>query len=249
MPGTTTVPIPVGGHCEFDTHAILQFQGRIIESITSHGRLFNFEENGSPWPTNGMDLTTVPYFAAGPCAGQTPGHCVLDTRSFALFGDSLIEFVTANGRSWAFDNGVPTDAGTDIASVPRYAEACALRGAGPCRFSTRAFVNLDGQLLETITAYGKYFAYDTQGHRGSDNGIDLTLVPRYAAGPCLGAPFGQCRLDTRTYGVADGQTVEIVTAHGYVWRWLAGGTTSFAEVQPSGVPMTNVASWAGGPCK
>ena len=83
----------------------------------------------------------------------------------------------------------------------------------------------------------------------ADNGIDLTQVPRYATGPCNGVPFGQCKLATRTYGVANGQTVEIVTARGFVWRWLAGGTSAFVEVQPSGVPMTNVASWAGGPCQ
>ena len=94
VPVPTPGPVPALAHCEFDTHAILQFQGRLIESITSRGRLFNFEENGSPWPTNGLDLTSVPYFAAGPCAGQAPGHCNLDTRSFALFGDTLIEFVT-----------------------------------------------------------------------------------------------------------------------------------------------------------
>ena len=246
--------VPGAGLCDFDTHAILQYQGRLVESITSRGHLFNFEENGTPWPSNGpngLDLSSVSYYMAGPCAGQPLGHCTFDTRSFALFGDTLIEFITTpNGRSWAFDNGLPTDVGTDIASVARYQEACAGRLPGQaCRFSTRAFVNLDGQLLETITAYGKYFTYDSAGRRAPDNGIDLTQVPRYAAGPCVGAPYGQCRLDTRTYGLADGQTVEIVTARGFVWRWLAGGTTVFAEVQPSGVPMTNVASWAGGPCR
>jgi hypothetical protein len=230
--------------CVFDTHTVFMFQGRVVESITSHGHLFNFEADGSPWPTNGMDLTQVPYFAAGPCAGQAPGTCKLDTRTFALFpGNHLIEFVTAAGRSWAFENGTATDSGTDLATSQRYAEICQLRGPGPCTFDTRTFVNINDQLIEAITAYGRYFAFDRQGNRSRDNGADLAAVPRYAAGPCQGRTAGQCTFDTRTYGLAEGRTVEIVTANGRLWRYLAGEQSGFAEVQPSGVPSLDVATW------
>ena len=242
-------PIPSPNACVFDTHTILMFQGRVIESITARGKLYNFEANGTGWPTNGMDLTQVPYFASGPCAGKTPGTCHFDTRTFAMFGQNrLIEFVTANGKSWAFENGVATDSGTDLSTVPRYAEICALRGGAPCRFDTRTFVNVDGQLTEAITAYGRYFAYDLAGRRSKDSGVDLSAVTRYAAGPCKGQTGGSCKLETRTYGLLDGKTVEVVTAYGNVYRYNAA-ESSFAEIQPSGIPLLNVPSWAGGPCK
>lgn len=241
---------PLAPACVNDTHTVFYFDGRLIESVTNRGRLFNFEANGVAWATNGMDLTAVPYYAAGPCAGRAPGTCFIDTRTFATFGSKLIEFVTAYGRSWAFDNGVPTDNGTDLATAGRYAEICSLRPAGTaCTFDTRAFVTLDGKLLEAITAYGRYFGYDERGHRSPENGLDLTQIARYATGPCKGRAPGTCKLDTRTYGLADGKVVEVATAYGFVFRWLPGESNAFSEIQPSGVPLTNVASWAAGPCK
>jgi hypothetical protein len=245
------VPVaPVAG-CGFDTHTVLMFQGKVVESITTkRGTLFNFEADGSAWPSNGMDLTTVPYFAAGPCAGRGPGQCHFDTRTFAFFAPNhLIEFVTAYGRSWAWENGNPTDPGADLATTPRYAGICSLRGNSgeKCVFDSRTFVQVNGELMEAITAYGKYFAFDAHGQPSRDNGIDLAAVPRYAAGPCKGQ-VGRCVFDTRTYGLVDGRTVEIVTANGFVWRYEASEQTNFAEIQPSGVPVLSVPTWAG-PCQ
>lgn len=250
---TPTIPpppappaIPVAPACALETDTVLLFENRIIESITSRGRLFNFEADGSPWPTNGMDLGQVAYYAAGPCAGRAPGTCRFDTRSFALFpGNHLVELVTAYGRTWAWENGVVTDPGTDLAAVPRYAEICALRGGPtvPCTFETRTFVHVDGELFESITAYGKYFAFDQHGSRSKDNGLDLAIVPRYGAGPCKGQG-PHCIFSTRTYGLLNGSTVEIVTANGFVWRYLANEQAGFPEVPPSGVPITSVPAWA-----
>jgi len=226
------------------------FQNRVIESITARGRLYNFEANGTGWSTNGMALESVPYFASGPCSGKAAGTCRFDTRTFVTFqGNRLIEFITAYGKSWAFENGNPTDNGSDLSTVPRYTEVCALRGGSPCRFDTRTFVNVDGQLTEAITAYGRYFAYDMQGRRSKDNGVDLSAVTRYAAGPCKGQTAGQCKFDTRTYGLLDNKTMEVVTSHGHVYRYSAGEDSGFAEIQPSGVSLLNTPSWANGPCK
>jgi hypothetical protein len=242
---TGGAPPPAAPGCSFDTHTVFMFQNRVIESLTSHGRLFNFEADGSPWPTNGMDLTQVAYFAAGPCSGQGAGQCKFDTRTFALFpGNHLIEFVTAGGRSYAWENGSATDPGTDLATSPRFSEICALRPAGtPCSFDTRTFVNVNGQLTETITAYGRYFAFDRLGNKARESGTDLSSVPRYATGPCQGRASGQCMFDTRTYGIVDSKLVEIVTAGGTVWRYLAEPQTGFTEVQPSNVPVFNVPTW------
>ena len=249
-PVTPVTPV-VPAACGFDTHTVLNFNGKIVESITTkRGTLFNFEADGTAWPSNGMDLTTVSYFAAGPCAGRGPGQCHFDTRTFAFFAPNhLIEFVTAYGRSWAWENGNPTDNGSDLATTPRYAGICARRGnpGEKCVFDSRTFVQVNGELMEAITAYGKYFAFDAHGQPSRDNGLDLALVPRYAAGPCKGQ-VGMCVFDTRTYGLENNRTVEIVTAGGFVWRYEASEQAAFAEIQPSGVPMLNVPTWAG-PCQ
>jgi hypothetical protein len=152
--------------------------------------------------------------------------------------------VTAKGRSWAWENGQVTDRGSDLAAAPRYSEICALRGpAGPCSFETRAFVNVGNQLIESITAYGKYFAYDLQGNRLKESGADLTAVPRYANGPCRTRQPGQCKLDTRAYVISSDRTVEVVMARGMMWRYLTEAS-GFAEVQPSGVAASSLTPWA-----
>lgn len=237
----TPTPTPSNA-CTFETHTAFPFQGKVIESVTHHGRLYNFEVNGNPWTTNGMDLSEVAYFASGPCSGRGAGQCMFETRAFAMFpGNHLIEFVTASGKSWAWENGQPTDRGSDLAAAPRYSEICSLRGAGPCVFDTRAFVNVGSQLVESITAYGKYFAFDLQGNRLRESGADLAAVARYASGPCQGQTT--CKLDTRAYVTAANRTIEVVTAQGRVWRFLTE-TAGFAEVQPSGVPTESLSSWA-----
>jgi hypothetical protein len=237
--------------CAIETHTVLRYEGRLIESMTAAGKMYTFEANGTPWSTNGFDLTSVKYYADGPCAGKSEGQCKFDTRTYALFDGDLIEFITAYGKYWAFKNGTATKGGEgkEISSIDRYKQICAFSSDGTCSFDTRAFVVLDGKLTETITAYGRHFNYDRDGKAWSDNGGDLTAVPRYAKGPCKGAAPGACKFDTRTFGVADGKVVEIITAGGNVYRYVVAGADAFEEVQPSGVPVTSVTAWAGGPCK
>jgi len=236
-------PAPV---CRFDTHVVLMFNGRIIESITAKGRLWNFEANGTPWASNGSLLETYPAFQ-GACSGQPAGACVLETRAFALYGSKLMEFITARGQSWALDNGAATDNGSLIGQTRRYQAACAPAAGGLCKIDTRAFVNLNGRRIETLTAYGRIYSYDDEGRGAADNGSDLFAVPRYAAGPCLGQAPGACKFDTRTYGLVDGRTAEIVTANGKFWRWLPDA--NHAEVLPNGQPLISVPHWANGPCR
>ena len=78
--------------------------------------------------------------------------------------------------------------------MPRYAAGpCQGRLAGTCKFDTRSIISMVvngvSTQIETITAYGKFFNYDTatgqQPLGWPPNGSDLTSVARYAAGPCL----------------------------------------------------------------
>ena len=131
-----------------------------------------------------------------------------------------------------------------MATSPRFRDLCAARPQGtPCAFDTRTFVNVNGQLVESLTADGRYFAFDRNGNRMPESGTDLSSVPRSASGPCQGRPAGQCMFDTRTDGVSDNKLVEIVTAGGTVWRYLADPQSGFTEIQPSSVPVSNVPTW------
>jgi hypothetical protein len=176
------------------------------ESISGYGSYWNFEiENAySPWPSNGSDLTSVPRYADGPCQGRAAGQCAFDTRAFLTVQGHLIESISAYGKYWNFDADdayKPWDGnGSDLTSVPRYANGpCQGRAAGTCVFDTRTFLTVQGRQIESISAYGKYWNFDSDdAYKPWDgNGSDLTSVPRYANGPCKGRTAGRCVFGTR----------------------------------------------------
>jgi hypothetical protein len=243
-------PVPVAGsgqNCMIDTHATIRYEGRLLETLTGGGKLFNFELNGVSWPGNGADLTTVPHYAAGPCAGVPAGTCRFDTRAFVNVNGQVLEYISAYGRNWTFDDGIATDSGSDLASSARYYEACAGR-IGACKFDTRMFFYDQGRYIESITAYGRIFEYTFAGEGGEYptalNGRDLTSIAYYAQGPCAGKGAGQCVFNGRTLLEYNGQTVEVITAYGMVWRFAGG-----VAVAPSGQPAYAQSPWNQGMCR
>jgi len=205
------------GECRFDTRTFLPVGNRQVESITAGSRYWNFwADDGSPWWGNGNDLTSVPRYASGPCAGLGSGQCRFDTRTFANFGGRWVESITVGSRYWNFwaDNGSPWwGNGNDLTSVGRYASGpCAGSGPGQCRFDTRTFVVLGGRLVESITAGSRYWNFwADNGSPWWGNGSDLLGTPRYAAGPCLGRTWGQCSFGTRTFVPIGGRLWESIT--------------------------------------
>jgi hypothetical protein len=246
-PGQVPIGIPPLPSCTLDTHAVVHFNGRLVETITHRGRLSTFESDGTPWPANGMDLTSVPYYAQGPCAGRVPGRCTFDTRSYLLDRDRFLEYITAYGVHWVFDNGSLV-ARDGLTSIPRYSDVCAASTDGVCVFDTRTFVKLDSANVESVTAYGRLYEYTLDGTRSADNGKDLTTFPHYAGGPCSGKSLGQCKFDTRTFGVMNNAIVEVVTAYGLVWRFGASSQGPIA-LPPSGVPTRTQVPFNKGPCE
>ena len=136
------------GTCKLDTRVVVAFvdgfnNGRQIESITAYGKFWNFDGD-APLPGSGQNLETVPRYAQGPCAGASPGTCVLDTRVVFLYEGRQTESITAYGRVWNFD--VETDYaawpgnGSLLEDVPRYASGpCASASPGACHFAVRSF--------------------------------------------------------------------------------------------------------------
>lgn len=128
--------------------------------------------------------------------------------------------------------------------------APAADGAGPaprsrCRFDSRAFVTLDNVLVETITAYGRYWNFRADdGSPLAGSGSDLTSVGRYAAGPCVGRAAGSCLFDTRTFVPMGPELWESIVAHGRYANFKLDGSV----IAGSGSDLTTVARYAAGPC-
>jgi hypothetical protein len=189
-------------------------------------------------------------------AGAGQG-CTFDTRAFGVVlpgSSDRIELITAYGKYWSFDatTGTPLAGnGATLDSVARYASGpCAGQPAGACKFDTRTFVVLGGDLLESITAYGKYWNFDvTTGYTAlSGNGATLDSVARYASGPCTGQPAGMCTFDTRTFVVLPGSSdlVESITANGAYWNFdITTGSSPYPE---NGSVLDSVSWLATGPC-
>ncbi len=226
------------GGCRFDTRthttAVINGVSTQIESITAYGKYWNFDtrtgQQPAGWGGNGSDLTTVPRYTSGPCAGRPAGACKFDTRTHTtavINGVSTqIESITAYGKYWNFDTRTGQQPagwggnGSDLTTVPRYTSGpCAGRPAGACTFDTLTYFDtLIGGVntqVETITAYGKYWNFDTrtgqQPAGWGGNGSDLTSVARFANGPCYAKAPGTCVLDTRSFTTVNGQYIETIT--------------------------------------
>ena len=148
---------PVGTTCTFDTRTFTTIGTQLVESITAYGRYWNFNvSDGSAWPGNGNELTTVTRYANGPCAYRPAGTaCTFDTRTFTTVNNRSVESVTAYNRifNWFVDDGSAWSSnGNDLTTVSRYANGpCRDKAPGTCTFGTRTFVRLNDQDIESIT--------------------------------------------------------------------------------------------------
>ncbi len=203
--------------------------GTLVESVYAYGYLWQFNAAGTQIGTT-RKLTTLPRYANGPClyapAGQT---CTIDSATVLDYpGFGYFESVTAYGRYWNFDqngNGLAGN-GSLLSSVTRYANGpCLYAGGAPCRFDTRNLLDAPewGGLYESITAYGRYWIFDSIGNMVESN--PLLNVPRYASGPCAYRPAGAvCSFDSRELRrLPSGAQVETVTAYGRYFEWDGSG--------------------------
>jgi hypothetical protein len=139
--------------------------------------------------------------------------------------------------------------GTDLNAVPRFRDICAANPA-PCRFDTYAFQRMaDGTLIESITAYGRYWNFLSSGEAVAGNGADLNQVPRYAEGPCREAVQSRtaCVFESRTFGRLGKDSpiwVESITANGKGYNFDANGV----PWSNNGFDLKSVPRAATGPC-
>ncbi len=175
---------PAGQECVIDSATVLDYPGfGYLESVTAYGRYWNFDQNGNGLAGNGSLLSSVARFVNGPCVYAGGGLCRFDTRNLidAPEWGGLFESITAYGRYWIFDaagNLIGTDT---LLSVPRFASGpCAYRPAGAtCTLTSRELRRVPGSgMIETATAYGRYFEWDVNGNPTANHGRLLTSIPR-----------------------------------------------------------------------
>jgi|GEM_PF-2330083 len=243
------------GTCVFDSRTMFYNpDGSRTESITAYGKYWNWNSPSAgvfnPDGNNGSDLTSVSRYASGPCAGRSP--CVFDSRTMFYNPDgSRTESITAYGKYWNWNSpsaGVfnpDGNNGSDLTSVSRYASGpCA--GRSPCVFDSRTmFYNPDGSRTESITAYGKYWNFNSANNWApmSGNGNDLTSVPWYASGPCSGRSY--CTFDSRTmFYNPDGSRTESITAYGKYWNWNSPSAGVFNPDGNNGSDLSSVGRYS-----
>lgn len=175
---------PADQECTIDSSTVLDYPGfGYLESITAYGRYWNLDFGGSSLAGSGTLLSSVARFANGPCAYAGSAPCRFDTRNLLVEPEwgGLTESITAYGRYWVFDaSGSQIETNT-LLSVPRYASGpCAYRPAGSvCAFTSRELRRAPaGGRTETVTAYGRYFEWGTNGAPTANHGQLLTNIPR-----------------------------------------------------------------------
>ena len=213
-----------GSNCTFDARTFVTIGGKQIESITAYGKYWDYA--GGKLTSDFLYKVTARYSSpGGPCYGKG-STCRFDSRTFVTIRGQQVESITAYGRYWNFVGGRafnPDKQGKLLSSVSRYVGTKAAPGPcfgkTVCKFDTRTFVNLGGQQVESITAYGRYWNFvENKAWNPSAQGKPLYSADRYKNGPCKDKGSG-CTFDSRTFVNIGGTLVESITAYGQYWNF------------------------------
>jgi len=115
----------MGSPCIIDTRTFLKQGPVLVESVTAFGRLWEWDIDANII-TNGVDLMSIPRFANGPCAGQMPGSCTFNTRTYEPAAGGLLEVVTVDQMAFRMPVGAVAAQATPISATPHWLN-------GPCR--------------------------------------------------------------------------------------------------------------------
>ncbi len=236
--------------CDFSTRTFLMMGGKLIESITAGNRYFNFDGD-SKLAGSGSTLASVARYKNNICKDVADDQCTFETRVIYKNGVKEYESITAFGKVFDFDASTSAFLGAlDLKTVARYIAA-----TGPCSptltdnhkkacvFDTRMIHNFDGALVESVTAYGRFFNWSiNESYKAwPTNGNSLASVERYAAGPCAGKADA-CKFSSRTMYVAGGKEHESISAYGKFFNFDA--TNSYTAWPSNGSFLSTVSRYA-----
>ena len=242
--------------------------------------------------TGGTSLTLVTTpptrYSSGPCLSVSSGtNCIFDTRSH-YYDTTLsknLESITAYGKYWNYDTatGQQVSSGslsdnpivkynTSGACSPLPCTAippgpCYNRPVNSCEFDSRSHYLSNGQTVESITAYGKYWNFKADNTRlprsGGHGSLSDSQLLKYNAGscdtqaqpctydigPCNGQPVNSCKFDSRSHFIANGQTVESITAYDKYWNFVNGLPWVRVGSSSSTGSLMSIPRYALGPCQ
>lgn len=196
--------------CNFDSRTIATINGKRTEFLTAYGKYWKWEIVNSNTYTllASGNLNDVTRYANGPCKDKPSGTCTFESLAIVTLGSRQIESVTAYGKYWNWDANTGEllpNGGDSLSNVTRYKDGpChpTLTKGYPCKFDSREFFSIPGGYYESITAYGRYWNFDStknyQPIEGNAGG-ELTKVTRYGGNPCNGQAEGKCTFGTRAF--------------------------------------------------
>jgi hypothetical protein len=192
---------------------------------------------------------------AKPTAGNTSFDTSAKLQASSLRNLTIVSLEPTNTQ-WLvravigdryFDN--QNGSGVALNSVPRFAKICA-EGPSPCQFDTYSLGRLvDGTVVESITAFGKWWNFDVAGNEFAESNKDLKSVPRFANGPCLPAIQANipCRFESHGFGRLNNNSpvwVQSITAYGRGYNFDENGT----PYGGNGFDLKSIGRFAQGPC-
>jgi subtilisin family serine protease len=187
---------PAGEACTIDTLTIFNTpEYGYIESLTAYGYAYNFDQNGNPWVASNFDLKTIARYGDGgpvfggsnptPCGPSGIMPCKFDTRELIDARNQwgvMVEGIAAYGNYYIFTWDGTFKESKPLTTVARYAAGpCQYRPAGEkCTFDSSEKKYVNGQIVEVITAYGRYWEFVS----GSDvpvpgTGVELKTMARF----------------------------------------------------------------------
>lgn len=251
---------------DFDARAILSNpDGSLTEYIAARGKYWSWTKPANsnvftPASNNGVYLESADSrYANGPCLGQAPGTCKFDALNIFKESTGLTELVNAYGKYWSWtkltgsETWTPYFDGEDLAAMHQLnSDSGPCAGRSTCVLDTDdIFNNPDGSMTESITAYGKFWNWNSpdiminMAPWPSGNGSDLSTVDRYrTGGPCVG--HSPCVFNTRNvFYNPDGSMTESITAYGKFWNWnKPANSNTFTPWPSNGSSLTTVDRYA-----
>jgi lysophospholipase L1-like esterase len=106
-----------------------------------------------------------------------------------------------------------------------------------CKFDSRTYVSIGGVLVESITAYGRYWNFNAGTGAWMGNGpLNTADIARYKL-ICNTKPV--CTFDTRTFLPSTSGTLESITAFDSYWTFSDSSATPVATGTLRSVPRYN----------
>ena len=218
--------------CDFSTRTLFEdAEGNLHESITTlgHSYTFRFDSTG-PTLIDSQPLIDYSHYADGPCKGAITS-CDFDSRSVYWHNGNLIDAVTRGATAYSFvyvgGVGSPQVVGpVDLATTEPFSRSDGpCNGTDTCQFETRTLFWSNGDLIDSITANGKYFNYLYPNGQGPvqilhDEGDELLDITRYSHG----------ELHTSLYDKFNDN--RIWTPLGNTWNYYEWGAVPYTSSPP-----------------